>query len=420
MKIKINKRTNFYELWVLCIIRNNGKTPEDYSRIEGDGGYKTIMTVDESRLIEEIRHRVMNDITSTIPASYDGKNYFIGVNKNYYSIVSDDITYYLPITKEGAVLCNKEYYYDKYGKWTSSISNISGNVANLKIKAEDGLIANRLVIKKQEATPPPTRYIKRLFFDIETSPMEVYTWRIGNKISIPHENIINSWRIICIAYKWEHEDRINVLRWDEKTSDKTMLIEFTKIMGMADEIIGHNSDHFDIKKFRTRCLVNGIKAFPKYRTLDTLTKSREYFAFDSNKLDAIGRQLGKGGKVQHEGFDMWVKCLQDDKDALDKMCNYCAGDVILLEDIFHEIQHYIKPNTHVGVHFGEGRYSCPICGNNGLGEHRIDLLKSDVTEKGIISRVMECTECGHNYNINNKSYMDYNKALSNARLNVKG
>lgn len=419
--MKINKRTNFYELWVLCILRANGKTPGDYSRIEGDGGYKIRVTEHEADLIEEIRRRVKGDITSAIPYNDNGNTSFVGVNKNFYHIMKDDIDYYLPITHIGAQLCGKEYYYDKYGDFTNIITSEKGNASGLKkaatlinmMKYSLGIEPKKVPDTTSKSPLAPKRMIKRLFFDIETSPMVVYSWRIGNKVSLSPENIIDTWKIICIAYKWEHEDTVNVISWDEFTDEKEMLNKFVKIANQSDEIVGHNSDHFDIKKFRTRCIANGIRTFPKYRSLDTLTKSREYFAFDSNKLDYIAKFLGVGAKMEHEGFNMWVKCLNGDKEALDKICEYCSGDVVVLEDVFHAIQHYIKPNTHVGVHHGEGRYSCPVCGNNGLGEHRIDLLKSDVTEKGIISRVMECTECGHTYNISNKSYMDYGKAKLN-------
>lgn len=438
--MKIYKRTNFYELWVLCILRANGKTPSDYSRIEGNGGYKIAMTEQEAALIDDIRHGLKDDGAYSIVFKHYGEKFYIRVNTNSYYILKDSIEYELPTSHIGAELCKKEYYYGKYGNFTSIITGMTGGNSDLK-RADnflnkprkehdasiddnrcrgDEILNNGLVerLDKTEKSVPYTenRMIKRLFFDIETSPMVTYTWRIGNKVSLTPDNIIDTWKIICIAYKWEHEDSVKVLRWDEFTNEREMLTDFIKIANQSDEIVGHNSDHFDIKKLRTRCIANGIKTFPKYRSLDTLTKSREYFAFDSNKLDYIAKFLGVGAKVEHEGFNMWVKCLKGDEDALSKMCEYCAGDVIILEDIFHSIQHYIKPNTHVGVHFGEGRHSCPICGNNGLGYHSIDLIKTDVTEKGFISRVMECTECGHTYNISNKSYMDYGKDKLNKNM----
>lgn len=243
------------------------------------------------------------------------------------------------------------------------------------------------------------RPIKRLFFDIETSPMIVYSWRIGWKINLPYENIIQDWKIICISYKWEHEDKVKNLTWDENQCDKKMLKDFIRIANTADEIIAHNGDRFDIKKLRTRCIFHRVPMFPKYRTLDTLKKARGSFNFNSNRLDYIAKFLGVGAKLEHEGFQMWIKCLDGDKQALKDMVKYCDMDIIVLEDVYLAMQQYIKPNTHAGVHSGNDKYSCPICGSDEL-----ELLKNDVTQKGTISRVMECKSCGHNYNISNSSY----------------
>ena len=249
--------------------------------------------------------------------------------------------------------------------------------------------------------------IKRLFFDIETSPMVVYSWRIGSKINLSPDNIIHSWKVITICYKWEYEDEVHALVWDNQ-DDKEILREFIKIAQGADEMVGHNGDRFDIKKIRTRCIYHRIPMMPKYRTLDTLRKSRGNFAFDSNKLDYIGEYLGLGRKMQHEGFSMWVKCLSGDEEALNTMVEYCQQDVVLLEDVFHALEHYIKPNTHAGVHNGLPKWSCPICASED-----IEMVKTDVTQKGTISRVVKCKECGQVYNISNKSYMDYLTDLIN-------
>lgn len=245
--------------------------------------------------------------------------------------------------------------------------------------------------------------IKRLFFDIETSPMIVYSWRVGWKLNIHTDNIIQDWKIICISYKWEGEDKVKNLTWDKNQCDKLMLSDFIKIANTADECVAHNGDRFDIKKIRTRCIFHRIPMFPKYRTLDTLKKAKSGFNFNSNRLDYIAKYLGVGAKLEHEGFNMWVKCMQNDKQALKDMVKYCDMDIIVLEDVYLTLQSYIKPNTHAGVINGNLKHSCPNCGN----EHNITLLKNDVTEKGTISRVMECDSCGHNYNISNSSYKNY-------------
>lgn len=241
--------------------------------------------------------------------------------------------------------------------------------------------------------------IKKLFFDIEISPLIAYSWRIGYNININYENVIQEAKIICISYKWEDKDVVKSLSWDKNQCDKQMLIDFIKIANEADEIIAHNGDRFDIKWLRTRCIFHRVPMFPKYRSLDTLTKAKAHFRFPNNRLDTIVQYLGVGAKIKHEGFEMWRKCVEGDKQALKDMIRYCEGDIVALEDAFFVMQNYIKNNTHVGVHNGKLKASCPNCGSEDTG-----LLKNNFTALGTIKRQMECNSCGYVYEISNAAW----------------
>lgn len=246
--------------------------------------------------------------------------------------------------------------------------------------------------------------IKRLFFDIETAPMIAYTWRVGWKLNIGTDNIIKDWQIICISYKWEGEDKVHTLDWGKDMCDKQLLTDFIKIANTADEMVAHNGDRFDIKKIRTRCIFHRIPMFPDYKTLDTLKKAKSGFNFNSNRLDYIAKFLGVGAKLEHEGFNMWVKCMQGDKEALRAMVEYCEMDIVVLEDVFLTMQNYIKHNTHAGVINNNLKYSCPCCGSENT-----TLVKNNITAMGTIKRLMECSDCGYNYEISNSSYINYLK-----------
>lgn len=253
--------------------------------------------------------------------------------------------------------------------------------------------------------------VKRLFFDIETSPMITYTWRIGSKVSLSTDQILEDIKVISICYKWEGEDEVHSLVWDTGRDDKRMLAEFVKIANTADILVAHNGDKFDLPLLRARCIYHRIPMFPKYRTLDTLKKARGNFKFSSNKLDYIAQYLGIGAKMKHEGFSMWDKCMKGDEEALAKMVAYNKVDVVVLEDVYQTMKHYIKPETHAGVLQEKPKYTCPICAHEEIG-----LVKTDVTEKGTISRVVQCEECGQVYNISNKAYMDYLKNRMDSRV----
>ena len=244
--------------------------------------------------------------------------------------------------------------------------------------------------------------IKRLFFDIETSPIVAYTWRVGWKLNIGTDNIIQDWKIICISYGWEDEDKVHTLTWDKNQCDKQMLIDFIKIANTADELVTHNGDRFDIKKIRTKCIYHRIPMFPNYRTLDTLKKAKSGFTFNSNRLNYIAKYLGVGAKLEHEGFNMWVKCMQGDKEALADMVKYCEMDIVVLQDVFLVMQSYIKQNQHVGTLNMGRKCDCPSCGSS-----EVTYLKLNVTSLGTPKRQFECDVCSHAYEISNSAYRKY-------------
>jgi DNA polymerase elongation subunit (family B) len=228
---------------------------------------------------------------------------------------------------------------------------------------------------------------KRLFFDIETSPNIGLFWQAGYKQRIDPDNIIKERAIICIAYKWEGEET-GALFWDKKMCDKRMLSEFIKIANHADELVGHNGDKFDLTWIRTRCLLHGIEMFPKYTTIDTLKIARQQFKFNSNRLNYIAQFLGIGEKIKTE-FGLWKDVLlNNNREALSKMVDYCKNDVILLEKVFNKIQHHTPHKTHFGVVFNQDRGSCPGCGSDDLVKHMIK-----VSAAGVRYQQYQCKTC---------------------------
>jgi len=241
--------------------------------------------------------------------------------------------------------------------------------------------------------------IKRLFFDIETSYIVARTWRIG-ETRLNHNQIVKDKKIICISYKWQHEERVHTLTWDKNQNEREMLSKFITVLGEADEVAGHNSDSFDIRELRTRCIDNGILMYPTYRSIDTLKKARQYFRFSSNKLDYLGEFLNVGRKLSHEGFSLWVKVVEENnKKALKRMVEYCERDVILLEDVYMLIAPYVTHNTNFSVIKGGELWHCPECTSKD-----VSMYKTYATPKGVIQRNMKCHDCQKQYRISNKTY----------------
>jgi len=245
--------------------------------------------------------------------------------------------------------------------------------------------------------------VKRLFFDIETSFYIGWFWRPSWKATIGPHQILQDKKIICIGYKWQYEDKVRMLVWDKDQDEKVMLRKFMKVLGKADEIIGHNGDKFDIKELRTRCIQEGILMFPKYRTLDTLLKARRYFSFPSNKLGEIAKFLKVPQEKQEVDYTLWTDVvIKKDKKALKKMCEYCTQDVIVLESIFEKMCPYIDHNTNHAVQRRLDKWHCPECtGDN------VKLSHTDVTPMGTIKRHMKCLDCRKFFLVSNRTYLEW-------------
>lgn len=229
----------------------------------------------------------------------------------------------------------------------------------------------------------------RLFYDIETTPNIVLSWRVGNKINLTPDNIIEERKIICISWKWENSKDTFSLHWDKDQNDKDMIEKFVDVLHQADEAIGHNSMNYDMKWIRTRALFHGIAVSPNIKQVDTLKIARRMFYLNSNKLDYISKFLGHEGKLSTE-YGMWKKILlNNDRKELQKMVTYCEQDVRELENIFKEIRGYAKNTSHFGVIENNDKCSCSECGSKKLKYH-----KRLVTSGGTLSHEMRCEVCG--------------------------
>ena len=226
--------------------------------------------------------------------------------------------------------------------------------------------------------------IRRLYFDIETSPCIGWFWRPGYKVNLSYDNVYEDAKIICICYKWSGQSKIYSLKWDKSQNDKKMLADFIKVMNQADEIVGHNADRFDTKWIRTRAMVHDLDMPPTYKSIDTLKQARSLLNMPSNRLDSIGKYFKLGQKLENER-GLWEKvCRYNNQSALVRMVKYCKQDVNLLEQWFDKLNKYMKPKTHVtGV-----KKECPECGSDNVQKRGIR-----ISAVGSQSQSCQCNEC---------------------------
>ena len=243
--------------------------------------------------------------------------------------------------------------------------------------------------------------VKRLFWDVETSPNVMFSWRAGYKINLDHENIIKERAIICICYKWEGRDEIGSLEWDDG-DDREPLETFAIIANSADELVAHNGDRFDIRWFNGRNLLHGLDPLPQYKTVDTLAIAKRAFFLNSYKLEYLAQMLLGEGKIKTT-FDLWKRiCLKNDPGAMSEMVKYCKRDVEVLERVYQKLAPYYKPKSHAGVMDGDGRWTCPQCGTD-----RVAKSKTRITPTGMKQHQMKCNGCSRYYTISDLVFRQY-------------
>ena len=168
--------------------------------------------------------------------------------------------------------------------------------------------------------------------DIETTPLQVYTWGLWDQ-NIGINQIIKSTEMLCFGAKWLGEKSVN-FKSVHHDGKKAMLEELHRLMDEADALVGWNSAAFDHKHINREFLENGMTPPAPTKDLDLMTIVKANFQFPSNKLDYVAQKLGVGSKVKHSGFELWIGCMNDDKKAWAEMKRYQIQDVQLLDSLY--------------------------------------------------------------------------------------
>jgi DNA-directed RNA polymerase subunit RPC12/RpoP len=86
-----------------------------------------------------------------------------------------------------------------------------------------------------------------------------------------------------------------------------------------------------------------------------------------NKLDYIAQYLGIGSKIEHEGFSLWTKCMGGDPEAWNRMRDYNAHDVEILEAVYLKMRAWDKMHPNVSLVYQEtGESRCVCCGSKNI------------------------------------------------------
>ena len=249
-------------------------------------------------------------------------------------------------------------------------------------------------IEDLEPVAPP-KAPKILTIDIETAPLESYTWGIWEQ-NVGLEQIKTDWSILSFAAKWLGNPKpiyqdTGGRGADKVRDDKILLDAIWKLMDEAEIIVAQNGKKFDVKKINYRLAENGYTPYSPVRVIDTLLVSRRVFAATSHKLGWLSQKLTDTPKDKHRkfpGFELWLECLKDNPAAWAEMKKYNTQDIRATEKLYLRQRPWITNHPNVGAYELKPGAGCTKCGSPTL-EHR----GHATLQVGVYARYW-CTGCG--------------------------
>lgn len=194
------------------------------------------------------------------------------------------------------------------------------------------------------------------------------------------------------AAKWAGQDQMffdhNMNYGDDPLNDSGTVATLHRLLDNADIVVGYNSKNFDIKTFNGRCLELGLEPPSPFKHVDLFQTVKANFNLAHKGLNAVAKHLGVDQKMEHEGFELWVKCMKGDMKAWETMVKYNQQDIVVTEEVYRLLRPWIKNHPNLGVFMQEEEPVCPKCG--GKHVHYRGYAHTNVSK----FRRFQCLNCG--------------------------
>tara|TARA_R110002126_G_scaffold4455_2_gene23475 strand:- start:742 stop:1479 length:738 start_codon:yes stop_codon:yes gene_type:complete len=226
--------------------------------------------------------------------------------------------------------------------------------------------------------------MKILLIDIEVAPNTAHVWGIFDQ-NISINQLLESSYTLCYAAKWYGNPKI-MFDSVQKSGKNKMLANVHALLDQADAVVHYNGSRFDIPILNKEFLLSGMPPPSPAKHIDLLQVARRQFRFVSNKLDYVSQALGLGGKTDHEGHTLWVKCMNDDRKAWKIMEEYNKNDVVLLEKVYDKFKGWIKQHPNHNAYSPD--ICCPNCASRKLQARGTQRSRVAVYQR------FQCQNCG--------------------------
>lgn len=231
-----------------------------------------------------------------------------------------------------------------------------------------------------------------LTIDIETCPH--LSFHFGRwKTNIPYQNTIMESQVLCWAAKWKDSDEVEFMStWDHGFN--AMMNGMWELLDEADVVIGFNSDAFDIKRINAEFLRLGWGRPSPYQTIDLFKQAKKHFAFSSNRLKDLLKELDLTPKLEDNAdMKLWMDCaFFEDAEAQGRMEDYNIQDVLSTEEFYDYMLGWIEPHPNWGLYVDDvsdpENPVCPNCGGQHMVKHKRRYTKVNAYQQ------WHCNDCG--------------------------
>ena len=142
-----------------------------------------------------------------------------------------------------------------------------------------------------------------------------------------------------------------------------LVLECWSLLDNCDILVAHNGKRFDVKKVNGYFLQYGMPPPSPYRVIDTLLIAKQKFALPFNSLAYLAEFLDVEQKIDTGGVDLWIQCDQGSQEALDKMNEYCMGDIVTLRGVYNRLIGWSNDGVNLALYSDHGA-SCPHCSSD--------------------------------------------------------
>lgn len=197
---------------------------------------------------------------------------------------------------------------------------------------------------------------KILIYDCENSLLKGYFWTMF-KSFIPPEAVEQDQYLLTWSAKWLGDDAVmsdkltNYPRFNEDITDDFHIVEsLWELFEEADVIVAHNNDRHDQQWLNMRAAYHGFPRYSPVKSVDTLKTLKRQFKLPSNSLKYVAKYFGLDLKLDNEGINLWIRCMNGDRAAFDEMEEYNIGDLFPLEQLYLRALPYMDSHPNLALY----------------------------------------------------------------------